>query len=229
MEDLKGVNVLPKEVSAKESKWDRWYKAYNAENRSTFKSFLKVGKFQIFVLLTLITVSFVLTVLLIGNGAYVYNAATYDKIENAMTDFVKSDRSEKELKVLEEKIKAINVNAGNISYNCKTNGARKLICSTKNGFFHAQVTMKWVENSESTYMPVPKRNFADRNAYTIWFYIAFGSCSIGGGILVWIIINLMLDFIPFLCAKLYEACQKFKSNRQNKQLIKKDKKGERAA
>lgn len=196
-------------------KWSRWYENYQSEKRNNFKNRLKNGKMQVFTLLVFIIGAFIITALLIGNGAYVYNDATYGKIENYMIDFVKSNRAEEELKVLEEKIKGLNKDAGDVSYNCKTDGARKLIASTRNGFFYAKVTIKWVEPQESTYVPVPKRNFDNRNEYNIWFYIAFGVCSIGGGTVCWLIFNGILDFVPFCIARCYTICQKFKSKKQS--------------
>lgn len=225
MEDLKGVSVLPQEtkeeIPAKKfrlSKWSERYNEYISEGRRTFKQFLTDVAEHVITLLLAIAVAFALTAILIGNGAYVYSEDQYDKVKTAVTDFAKSDRSLEELKKLEGKV-------DNAKYT-RSNGRSKLICNIKNGFFNAKVTANLLDDSSE---PQMKRNFENRTAYTIHFYGVFGVCTIIGGFMAWFLLYGICYLIPFLDAKLYEACQKHKNTRQNKQLMKKNKKQEKVA
>ncbi|MDE5831218.1 MAG: hypothetical protein K2H53_06460 [Clostridia bacterium] len=185
----------------------QFVKNYYDEERQTFKEFLEESRRYIILIPLCILLMFILCVIFIGNGAYMYNEQTYRDIEGYMEEFLESGTSITNIEALEEKV-------DNVSYKNK-----EWTCNIKRGFFNAEVTADLSGGSLKF-----TRNFSSRNAYMVFYWFVFGGTSIIGGTAFWFILNGLFYFVPFLMVKVYELWQKFcelwQKNKRDKQLNK---------
>lgn len=221
---LKNLRSKVKKEQQKKEKFS-YVKFY--EEKNPIKSLLNKIRVGITVLVFMV-ISYYICQYQIGDGAYKYSDDVYENIFMIMTSCVTEAAGVDTKKLLEggseafkesETFKEEFVGYIDKYYNTFENGETILKCVKEDGYFIAEVTLKFDENynilTTSSGEPMPIRNFYSLEEYMRYYNNEVAIRTFGGGAGAWLAFELLLSGSAKL---LYEFC-KWKIKRKDQKMI----------